>query len=129
MKDGSRRWGGAALLVLVAAVSGCRRSGSAGAEPGPALPGGDVLLVTIDTLRADATGFDGGGRRTTPHLDRLAAAGRVFPQAHAHNVVTLPSHTNILTGRYPFAHGIRDNGGFHLPASVPTLATMLRQAG
>src|SRR6185503_19997766 len=57
------------------------------------------------------------------------SAGRVFPRAHAHNVVTLPSHANILTGRYPFANGIRDNGGFHLPASVPTLGTLLHQSG
>ena len=62
-------------------------------------------------------------------LDRLAAAGRVYTDAHAHNVVTLPSHVNILTGRYPYQHGVRDNSGFTVPESVPTLATVLRQAG
>ena len=51
-------------------------------------------------------------RVETPVLDRLAAAGRVFDDAHAHNVVTLPSHTNILTGLYPYQHGVRDNSGF-----------------
>src|SRR6266545_3899853 len=96
--------------------------------------GADVLLVTIDTLRADAVGFAGGlagdprRRAETPVLDRLAAAGRVYTDAHAHNVVTLPSHTNILTGRYPWQHGVRDNTGFALPASVPTLATLLKKA-
>ena len=62
-------------------------------------------------------------------LDRLAAQGRVFTNAHAHNVVTLPSHANILTGLYPFQHGVRDNSGFRLPANLPTLATVLRGAG
>jgi tetratricopeptide (TPR) repeat protein len=90
---------------------------------------GDVLLVTIDTLRADAPGFAGNRRIETPVLDRLAAAGRVYERAHAHNVVTLPSHANILTGRLPFEHGVRDNAGFVLPERFPTAATLLRDAG
>ena len=89
----------------------------------------DVLLVTIDTLRADATGFGGRRPSPTPLLDRLAAGGRVFTGAHAHNVVTLPSHTNILTGLYPYQHGVRDNQGFRVPAGLPTLATVLHDAG
>lgn len=89
----------------------------------------DIVLITIDTLRADAPGFAGNKRSQTPVLDRLAAQGRVFTNAHAHNVVTLPSHTNILTGLYPFQHGVRDNSGFVLPASVPTIATVLHGAG
>src|SRR4029077_12328649 len=91
--------------------------------------GADIVLVTIDTLRADAPHFAGNPRSQTPLLDRLAAAGRVYTDAHAHNVVTLPSHTNILTGLYPYQHGVRDNSGFRLPASIPTLATELRAAG
>jgi choline-sulfatase len=90
----------------------------------------DVVLITIDTWRADANGFGGGRRPTpTPLLDRLAAGGRVFTAAHAHNVVTLPSHTNILTGLYPFQHGVRDNEGSRLEGGVPTLATVLHDAG
>lgn len=85
--------------------------------------------MTVDTLRADALGFMGNREVETPLLDRLAAAGRVFEFAHAHNVVTLPSHANILTGLYPYQHGIRDNTGFALPGSIPTLATLLRSAG
>ncbi len=91
--------------------------------------GRDVVLITIDTLRADAPGFAGNRRSQTPVLDRLAAQGRVFTNAHAHNVVTLPSHANILTGLYPFQHGVRENSGFRLAAEVPTLATVLRGAG
>jgi arylsulfatase A-like enzyme/Tfp pilus assembly protein PilF len=99
------------------------------AHPGPFLKGADLLLVTIDTLRADSLGFAGNRRVETPVLDRLAATGRVFPDAHAHNVITLPSHTNILTGLYPFQHGVRENSGFTLSPAVPTLATLLRKAG
>ncbi len=89
----------------------------------------DVVLITVDTLRADALGFAGNATVATPVLDRLAKQGRVFTDAHAHNVVTLPSHANILTGLYPYQHGIRDNSGFVLDESVPTLATALRAAG
>jgi arylsulfatase A-like enzyme/Flp pilus assembly protein TadD len=89
----------------------------------------DVILITIDTLRADALGFAGNRRVSTPYLDSLAARGTVFTNAHAHNVVTLPSHTNILTGLYPYQHGIRDNAGFTLDPSHPTLGGMLREAG
>ena len=97
--------------------------------PDGAAKGADIVLITIDTLRADALGFTGNGKVQTPVLDRMAAAGRVYPDTHAHNVVTLPSHTNILTGLYPFQHGVRDNSGFVLAAKVPTLATMLHDAG
>ncbi|HYN21671.1 MAG TPA: sulfatase-like hydrolase/transferase [Thermoanaerobaculia bacterium] len=89
----------------------------------------DILLITIDTLRADAPGFASNRRTQTPVLDRLAAQGRVFTNTHAHNVVTLPSHVNILTGLYPYQHGVRDNSGFRLSADVPTLATVLKAAG
>jgi len=89
----------------------------------------DVLLITIDTLRADSLGFSGNKKAATPVLDRLAAQGRVFTDAHAHNVVTLPSHTNILTGLYPYQHGLRDNTGFRLTEKFATLATALHGAG
>jgi arylsulfatase A-like enzyme/tetratricopeptide (TPR) repeat protein len=62
-------------------------------------------------------------------MDRLAAEGVRFTFAHAHNVVTLPSHANILSGRYPFEHGVRDNSGFRFPKTLDTLATLLRRQG
>jgi arylsulfatase A-like enzyme/Flp pilus assembly protein TadD len=89
----------------------------------------DIILVTIDTWRADATGFGGSTRVKTPFLDSLAAKGTVFTNAHAHNVVTLPSHANILTGLLPYQHGIRDNAGFTLDAKHETVAAMLKRAG
>jgi arylsulfatase A-like enzyme/Tfp pilus assembly protein PilF len=88
----------------------------------------NVLLVTIDTLRADALGCY-GGRASTPHLDRLAARGARFDFAHSHAVVTLPSHASVLTGRYPYEHGIRDNTGYRLSPTESTLATLLKPQG
>jgi arylsulfatase A-like enzyme/Tfp pilus assembly protein PilF len=89
----------------------------------------NVLLVTIDTLRADALGAYGDPRAATPWIDRLAAGGVRFGRAHAHNVVTLPSHANILSGRHPFGHGVRDNAGFRFPPGADTLATILKRRG
>jgi arylsulfatase A-like enzyme len=89
----------------------------------------DVLLITIDTLRYDATGFSGAGKVATPVFDRLAEAGTVFTWAHAHAVMTLPSHGSILTGLYPYQHGLRDNAGFVLSSGIPTLASRLKVAG
>jgi arylsulfatase A-like enzyme/Flp pilus assembly protein TadD len=88
----------------------------------------NVLLVTIDTLRADALGSY-GGRAATPHLDRLAESGLRFTFAHAHAVMTLPSHASILTGRYPFEHGVRDNAGYRLDDKAETLAELARRGG
>jgi arylsulfatase A-like enzyme/Tfp pilus assembly protein PilF len=91
-------------------------------------PDRNILLVTIDTLRADALGAY-GGRASTPNLDRLAAQGVRFDFAHAHAVVTLVSHASILTGRYPYEHGIRDNTGYRLDPAQTTAATLLKAQG
>ncbi len=121
--------GGIVVLAIVAAVIlhfRTRATASASVlEPAPR----DVILVTIDTLRADSLGFAGNARVRTPFLDSLAARGIVFTNAHAHNVITLPSHVNILTGLYPFQHGVRDNAGFTLSPKIPTVATMLKPLG
>lgn len=112
-------------------ATACRRgedASPAASAPGPRIPR-DIVLVTIDTIRADATGFMGNTRGTTPNLDRLASEGRVFEQAHAHNVITLPSHTNILTGMLPYQHGVRENAGFRLSPKVPTAASRLKAKG
>jgi arylsulfatase A-like enzyme/Flp pilus assembly protein TadD len=119
------------FLVLLLAASVCRErpKGGGGKLASVSSSRPDVLLVTIDTLRADAVGYAGNRRVETPVLDRLAARGIVFGNAHAHNVVTLPSHANILTGLLPYQHGIRDNTGFRLDPSIPTLATLLKATG
>lgn len=92
-------------------------------------PGASVLLISIDTLRADALGAYGKKDAATPWMDRLAAEGVRFAEARAHNVVTLPSHANLLSGQPPFVHGVRDNSGFRFPETIPTLATLLRDRG
>jgi arylsulfatase A-like enzyme/Tfp pilus assembly protein PilF len=88
----------------------------------------NILLVSIDTLRADALGSY-GGRALTPNLDGLAAHGARFTFAHAQAVITLASHASLLTGRYPYEHGIRDNAGYLLRAGEPTAATRLKAIG
>src|SRR5262245_34758957 len=92
------------------------------------IPEENVLLVTIDTLRGDALGCDGGPART-PNIDALASTGVRFSFAHAHAVITLPSHASILTGTYPFQHGYRENSGYRLRPGTPTLATILKAHG
>ena len=91
-------------------------------------PDQNVLLVTIDTLRADATSAYGGPAQT-PNLDRLASRGARFTFAHSHAVVTLPSHTSILSGLFPYEHGMRDNSGFRVRPGTETLATRLKGRG
>lgn len=112
----------AALLVLI----GCHRKEAASDLKAAQR---DVILITIDTLRADSLGFAGKTDVKTPFLDSLAARGVVFMNAHAHNVITLPSHVNILTGLYPFQHGVRENAGFTLDPKTPTVATLLKPLG
>ena len=113
------------LLAAVGAVVWRSRPSQADLRP---IAGQNVLLITIDTLRADALGAY-GGPAATPALDRLAADGVRFDFAHAHAVMTLTSHASILTGELPFQHGLRDNSGYRLPADARTAATLLKQAG
>jgi arylsulfatase A-like enzyme/tetratricopeptide (TPR) repeat protein len=91
-------------------------------------PSPNVLLVSIDTLRADHLGCY-GARAKTPTIDGLAADGVLFERAVSHVPVTLPSHASLLTGIYPIAHGIRDNGAFRLASTHRTLASLLRERG
>ena len=117
----------AVVVGLAVLAGGC---GAFHSEPAVRRHAGlDVLLITIDTLRADAVGAYGNSRASTPSIDRLAAAGVRFADAHAHNVTTLASHANILSGRYPTDHGVRDNSGFRFPATIDTLATVLKARG
>jgi choline-sulfatase len=110
-------------LCLLIALAACR-GGGVRREAGL-----NVLLITIDTLRADALGVYGNARASTPAIDRLANGGVRFSNAHAHSVVTLPSHANILSGLYPIHHGVHENSGFRFPSDVETLATRLKALG
>jgi arylsulfatase A-like enzyme/Tfp pilus assembly protein PilF len=116
------------LLAAAAAATAIVLSRSHATFALPRNPDENILLVTIDTLRADALSVYGGPAQT-PNLDRLANGGARFTFAHAHTVVTLPSHTSILTGHFPYETGIRDNSGFRLHDGTATLATRLKALG
>jgi len=107
-------------VLLMLLLSGC-------APGGPREPR-SIVLVTIDTLRADQLGAY-GGVAATPSLDALAREGARFQNVFAQSPLTLPSHSSILTGTYPTYHGVRDNGRFRLPEEMETLAEILRGAG
>jgi arylsulfatase A-like enzyme/tetratricopeptide (TPR) repeat protein len=116
----------AGLLIVAAgvvAIPGCAR----GARPTPTRP--SVLLVTIDTLRADRLGCYGYRAAVTPTLDGLAARGVRFAVAVAHAPLTAPSHASILTGLTPLHHGVRDNGAYALPPSARSVARDFHEAG
>ena len=88
-----------------------------------------LLLVTIDTLRADRLGVYGWEKARTPNLDALAASGRYYKEVFTPVPVTLPAHASILTGRLPFQHGIRNNSFYVLPQDEDTLTEVLKSAG
>jgi len=113
----------AIIAVAIIATAACGRGPRQNASPRAK----NLLLITIDTLRADHVGAYGYTRARTPVLDSLARGVR-FERAFAAAPITLPSHATILTGRYPPGHGARDNG-MHMSATVPTLATVLHARG
>jgi arylsulfatase A-like enzyme len=104
-------------LALLGAALGCGRETRR-----------DVLLVSVDTLRADRLGAYGDDRGLTPHLDALAAQSSVFERAYAPAPFTLPSVTALLTGRYPEEAGVRTNLAV-VAEGLPTLASELRARG
>ncbi|MEM7584650.1 MAG: sulfatase-like hydrolase/transferase [Acidobacteriota bacterium] len=109
-------WG---LSIAVLAVGACA----------PPKPHWNVLVVTFDTTRADHIGAYGYQAARTPVVDRLAEEGVLFEQAIAPVPITLPSHSSLMTGKAPLAHGVRDNGLFALGEEQTTLAEILRDVG
>src|SRR5262245_57688259 len=99
------------------------------APPAPPRVAPNVLIITIDTLRADRLGVYGATNVETPNMDRLAREGAWAPQSDAPVPLTRPSHVSLFTGRYPSEHGIRDNLSAPLDANVPLLAGVFQQAG
>jgi len=114
---------GTALLALSAIA--CTESSSSTPSPQRS----NLLLITVDTTRADRLGCYGYAHGRTPSIDGLAAGGVVFEKAYTSSVITLPSHCSILTGLLPPAHAVRDNGIDRLRAEVVTLAERLAGAG
>jgi arylsulfatase A-like enzyme/Flp pilus assembly protein TadD len=89
----------------------------------------NILLITVDTLRYDRVGCVDPRHARTPNMDALASESLVFTRAFAHNPVTLPSHTNILTGATALYHGISDNSGFKLDKKYLTIPQYLKRFG
>jgi arylsulfatase A-like enzyme len=120
-RSGSRK---SALLLLalaaIGAASACRPARDSNARV--------VVLISIDTLRADHLRLHGGAV-AAPHIESLAGDGSLYRSAFAHSPQTLPSHASMLTGLLPFQHGARDNVGFTLTQGVTTLAERLKRTG
>ncbi len=110
------------VSLAASMVAGC--AGTADAPPGAE----HVVLVTVDTLRADRLGAYGHPDARTPNIDLLGEGSVLFERAYAHASMTLPSIASLLTGLLPSQHGVVDNTG-SVDESLPILATRLEQAG
>ena len=100
-----------------------------GRRAATANPGSNVLLITLDTTRADHLGYAGHAAARTANLDRLAASGVRCQAAYSPVPLTLPAHCSIFSGLYPPGHKVRNNGSYFLPAAVTTLAEILERHG
>lgn len=89
----------------------------------------NVVLITVDTLRADRLGCYGFTPDVTQTMDSWAARGIRFENCISQTPLTFPSHTTILTGTLPLFHGVRDNGGFVVPPELQTIAEVFKSAG
>ncbi len=114
----------AAVVALAMLAAACSRPAASSAKPGA-----PVVLISVDTLRADHLPAYGYGGVRTPALDALARDSIVFENAYCQAPLTLPSHATLLTGLLPSQHGVRDNVGFRLAGTHPTLATALKARG
>jgi arylsulfatase A-like enzyme/Tfp pilus assembly protein PilF len=115
------------FILFLCALAIPRGLAAAGNES--PLPPRNLLLITIDTLRADRVGCYSSRYVDTPQIDSLAAKGVVFLRAFAHTPETLPSHANIMTGATPSYHGVHDNTNFLVRGGLLTLAEYLRESG
>jgi choline-sulfatase len=115
-------------LILIAALAACTRQPPSPARNEAAPVQRNVVIITIDTLRADHVGVYGYGAARTPVLDRLAREGVRYERAYATAPITLPSHASLMTGRYPPGHGARHNG-MRMDLKSLTLADAFAAAG
>jgi len=113
-----------AAAAFIAAIFTCSAPLAQAADNGP-----NLLLITLDTVRADSLSCNGSKKVHTPHLDRLARGGVNFTRARTSVPLTLPAHASILTGTYPPVHGVRDNGSYRLAEEHLTLAEVFQGQG
>jgi tetratricopeptide (TPR) repeat protein len=118
-----------AILVLVAACAALAAFGGWRFARASAPIHGPVVLISVDSLRADRLPVYGHTQGHTPAIDALAADGLIFDRAYANAPLTLPSHTSLLSGRLPFATGVRNNAGFVVDEGNRMLAEILRDRG
>lgn len=116
-----------AVAILAAGVWLYRSKASGGGAIATAT--GPVILISIDTLRADRLPAYGYKAISTPAIDRLVADGVLFENAYSHSPQTMPSHASILSGELPFEHGVRDNVGFEVKPAQRFLQHALKDAG
>ena len=116
-------------VLVVAGACLCVAQLVSSAEPPAAEKKPNILLITLDTVRADYLSCNGSKKVRTPHLDRLARGGVNFTRARTSVPLTLPAHASIMTGNYPPVHGVRDNGTYRLPGEQLTLAEILDGQG
>lgn len=116
------------LLALVAALIILKEKFGAG-QALPETGNWNVLLITLDTTRADRLGCYGYRKGSTPNLDELAAAGTRFQNAYCQVPLTLPSHASILTGLNPCRHGVHNNGNYALQPEFTTLTEIFKEQG
>jgi len=115
-----------ALAALSTGAAGDRRPPTPG-PTGPARP--NIILITLDTTRADVLGSYGGDPKVSRNLDRIAGRSHLFERCSASVPQTLPSHTTILSGLEPFHHGVRKNLATVVGPEVPLLAEELHRIG
>ena len=113
--------------LAMAVLSACAAAGCGRPQPPPEPR--DVLLVTIDTARADRFSYTGAPGPGTPRIDALARDGAGFVDAITPAPLTKPAHASLMTGRLPPSHTVRDNGAYRLPEAETTLAEVLQGAG
>lgn len=117
------------LAALCAACADPPKDSAPPARPAASARPFNLLLITLDTTRADRLGCYGYVAGRTPSLDRLSRGGARFDRAYTPAVLTLPSHATILTGTYPTFHRLHYNGTFRLGDSAITLAELCKKAG
>lgn len=118
-----------ALFFLITSSPLSSRQSGGSRTPRPPQNPLNVLLISIDTLRADRLSCYGYNRLETPTIDELSRRGVLFTRAFAHTPTTLPSHTNILLGLTPLAHGVHDNANFIVDKKFLNLASHLKTYG